>query len=238
MALRAQRNISLELSEKLAQAMKLTKRERNYFILMVQYTQESLLQQRHELLQQMFTIILSNNIRTVMPEQYEFYDHWYYAAIRELIGIVPVYESETQKIAELLNPPIKLREAQQALKVLERLRLIQKDSKRQYHKTDAVISCGDSIRSVAIRNFQRSMLDQAKCALDNVVRAERDFSTLTLSIDAPTWEQVKVKIAALRIELLDCASKVTSPDRVVQINFQGFPLTKLPNNTHGEKESR
>jgi uncharacterized protein (TIGR02147 family) len=174
----------------------------------------------------MFTLIRSNSIRTLLPEQYEFYDHWYYAALRELVEIIPVYENNIQSVIGRLNPALKLREAQQALKVLERLHLVVKDCDGRYHRTETVISCGDGIRSVAIRNFQKAMIGQAMHALDNVPRNERDFSTITLSIDGPAWEVVKSKLAACRIELLERASKVKTPDRIIQLNFQGFPLTQ------------
>jgi uncharacterized protein (TIGR02147 family) len=225
MALRGQRNISPDLSSKIAQALKLTKKECDYFILMVQYTQEESLQQRHELLQQMFTLIRSNTIRTLAPEQYEFYDRWYYAAIRELVELYPTFDNNIEIVSSHLNPPVKPREAQQALKVLQRLNLIEKDSEGRYHRTDTVISCGDNIRPVAIRNFQRTMIERSKDALDTIDRTQRDFSSLTLSIDAATWNQITSKIGALRVELLDCASKVASPDRIIQVNFQAFPLT-------------
>ena len=54
-----------------------------------------------------------------------------------------------------------------------------------------------------------------------------DMSTLTLSISEETCRAMKEEIANFRKKLLGMAEKDTSPDRVYELNYQFFPLTKL-----------
>ena len=65
-------------------------------------------------------------------------------------------------------------------------------------------------------------------AIDRWTSDERSISTLTLSISRPTFERLRDKLRCLRRELLDMASSDELPDRVVQVNFQAFPLAILP----------
>jgi uncharacterized protein (TIGR02147 family) len=77
-----------------------------------------------------------------------------------------------------------------------------------------------------VDNFQLAMLELARKALDSRPRAQRDFSTLTVSLSAAGEATAKAEIAALRKRLLALAEQDQGADRVRQFNFQSFPLSK------------
>ena len=54
-----------------------------------------------------------------------------------------------------------------------------------------------------------------------------DMSTLTLSISEDAYGTMKEEIANFRKKLLGIAEKDRIPDRVYQLNYQFFPLSKL-----------
>ena len=62
-------------------------------------------------------------------------------------------------------------------------------------------------------------------ALDELPREERDISTLTLCVAESAVEDLKERVRAFRRELLAFAELDPNPERVVQVNFQIFPLT-------------
>ncbi|MEY2936365.1 MAG: hypothetical protein RL033_7114, partial [Pseudomonadota bacterium] len=62
-------------------------------------------------------------------------------------------------------------------------------------------------------------------ALDSLPREERDVSCLTLCVSQAKLEELKERVRAFRQELLRTAELDNSPERVVQINFQVFPLS-------------
>ena len=72
----------------------------------------------------------------------------------------------------------------------------------------------------------RPVKERAAHALDNIPRTERDISCLTLCISEAKLDEIKQRVRQFRQELLQAAERDDQPGRVVQINFQVFPLSK------------
>jgi hypothetical protein len=71
-----------------------------------------------------------------------------------------------------------------------------------------------------------SRAKHAAGALDLVPREEREIASLTLCLSAAQFEQLKVELAALRSVLLQRYQSDEAAERVVQLNFQMFPLSR------------
>ena len=226
MVLHGQRSITAELAEKIADCVRLCKKEKQYFLLMVAYANAKKIQVKHDILQQMLTMVRACSVRSILPEQYQFYDKWYYTVLREMVELIEVKE-DFSFLGDLLQPAIKPKEVRQALGVLQKLGLVHKNRDGRFVRTDTIVSCGENVKSLAMSSFQHEMIDLAKRALKEIPRSERDISTVTLSIDSDAWERMKRQLAAFRSELLELASTVTKPDRVVQVYLQSFPLTQI-----------
>jgi uncharacterized protein (TIGR02147 family) len=227
MVLNNKRNITDELAVKIAEALGLSRKEERYFVLMVGYTHTKRIESKHEILQQMLTLSRSNPVRNLLPEQFEFYDKWYYSVMRELVEITEVDDNNSDQVAETFDPRLKPREVRQALEVLTKLKLIKKNVAGRYIRNDTLISCGDDIRSVVINKYQSEMIKLADAALKRLPREQRDFSTVTLSLDQEAFIKVRESCNRFRKEILDIAGRVDTPDRIVQINIQGFPVSKV-----------
>ena len=171
----------------------------------------------------------------VGSERYEFYRHWRNAAVRELINCRPVRAARREDFAALgqsLEPPLSANQARQAVELLLRLGFVVREADGRLRQSAPLISTGDLSAApptaLDVDNFQMAMLDLARRALDKRPRAERDFSTLTLSLSAEGEAAAKAEIAALRKRLLALAERDEGADRVRQFNFQSFPLTRTP----------
>jgi uncharacterized protein (TIGR02147 family) len=70
------------------------------------------------------------------------------------------------------------------------------------------------------------MLARASEAIDRIPREEREISSVTLCVSHDTLLRLKARIREFRRELLQLAELEGEPERVVQINFQLFPLSK------------
>jgi uncharacterized protein (TIGR02147 family) len=70
------------------------------------------------------------------------------------------------------------------------------------------------------------MIDLAKRALDQLPREQRDISSLTLCVNESALPLLKQRIRDFRQELLQLAELWGAPERVVQLNFQMFPLSR------------
>jgi uncharacterized protein (TIGR02147 family) len=218
-------NISNELALKFAEFCKLKKSEADYFGLLVLYNQAK----SHADKKRWFEKILvfsKSKVKIVEISQYEFFEKWYYVAIRELLAFYK-FDGDFKELAKNVDPPISPSQAKKAIGLLLRLGLIKKDVDGIYSQTDALISTGYDAKTVAINNFQLATLDLAKESIDRFSKEERDISTLTLSFSGPTYQVLGEKLKTFRREMLELVKNDTNPiDRVYQINFQIFPLSR------------
>jgi uncharacterized protein (TIGR02147 family) len=70
------------------------------------------------------------------------------------------------------------------------------------------------------------MIERAGAAIDLFPREEREIASLTLCIDDAMLPELKLRLQTFRRELMQLAEQSGDRKRVVQINFQLFPLTK------------
>jgi uncharacterized protein (TIGR02147 family) len=75
------------------------------------------------------------------------------------------------------------------------------------------------------------MIELADAALKKLPREQRDFSTATLSIDKDSFVQITECCNRFRKEILSIASRVETPDRILQVNIQCFPVSKVETGT-------
>jgi uncharacterized protein (TIGR02147 family) len=72
------------------------------------------------------------------------------------------------------------------------------------------------------------MLERAGYALDHVAHDEREVSCITVCVSDVQLRALKERVRAFRRELLQQAELGNEPERVVQINFQLFPMSAAP----------
>jgi uncharacterized protein (TIGR02147 family) len=224
MVINGKRNISGKLIIELSTILKLRKKERYYFESLVRFNQAGTHNEKTCFYQELLSY-KSSPVRTVNQDQYEFYNKWYYSAIRELVAIYPVKE-DYQYLAKLLKPAIKPSEAKSALETLTRLGLITKTRSGIYKRRDPVISSGETVKSFEVHNFQKAAMELARTALERIPRDERELSTVTMSIDKDTYCMIRKKTAKLRAEIMELARSVKNPEQVYQLNLQLFPMSE------------
>lgn len=161
----------------------------------------------------------------IQPASYEFYNKWYYPVVRELMAIHKLGD-DYKRMARLVTPAITSREAQQAVELLVRLKLIRKTPAGHYEQVRQSLSTGEEWRSVAIRQFQMDSFDLAKEALNSVDPLERDISTLTMSISDERFSIIKDRIRQFRSGLVSLITSDCAPSKVYQMDIALFPLSK------------
>lgn len=222
--LQGKRNLSSRLVLKFAEAFKLNKQETGYFELLVSYNQAK----SHEEKKHYFDRIASQkrtSAKVVDADQYEFYEKWYYSAIREVLGVQP-FKDDFARLGKSLVPPISASEAKRSVELLEKLGFVERDGEGRYARKDSTITTGETWKSVAIAHFQIQALDLARQAMDRFAKSERDISTLTLSCSAETFAVIREKMKGWRQEMAELVKNDPRPDGVFQINFQAFPISK------------
>ena len=218
------RNLSPEMAERFAEACDLTGQAAEYFIALVTLGQAKGFAERERAYKQLKTF---RRFREVHPldEVFEaYYARWYIPAVRELAARRD-FRADPKWIASTLMPAITARQATQALAVLQKLGLLMADASGNLRQAHALVETPDRPLGHHVARFHRAMMERAADAIDIVPREQREISSLTLCISARRMRELKAHLGRLRDELLHEYTADADAKRVVQLNFQLFPLT-------------
>lgn len=225
LVMKGERNVSSELAERLAAALGLAKREAEYFVELVAFNQAKTPAERTRCYERLSRFKGHREIYKLAAQQEAYHSAWYIPAIRELAARDD-FSSDPAWIARTLQPRITTAQAKRALEVLEKLELLKRDKKGRLHQSAPIVTTGVGPLAHHVVEYHRAMLASASRAIDEVPRDEREISTLTLCVSHDVLLKLKERIREFRRELLHVAEQEGAPERVVQLNFQLFPLSK------------
>jgi uncharacterized protein (TIGR02147 family) len=218
------KNLSREQSTKLGRILGLAPRERQYFRLMVMYTQVKSLEEKKKFLDRMMQM-RNSKLWQLSEGQQDLFSKWYYVYIRDILFFLD-FKDDYEALARLLDPAIKEAEAQEAIEALSTMGLIAKDDLGFFRPVERIITTGDEAHSVQLANFQLTTMDLAKRALEMVPANRRDISFVSLTLSPETFAAVKSEIQSFRKKLLLIAKEEVHPQHVYQCNIQFFPVSK------------
>jgi uncharacterized protein (TIGR02147 family) len=223
-------NLGRGLISKFSETLGHGKREAAYFEDMVYFCEVRTMDERKLYFKKMMASYESKAYK-VDSDKFEYYSKWYYSAIRALISCVPVKDNY-KAIAKALNPTIRPDQVKKAIQVLERLGFIRMRDDGYYEVTEPVITSGyqkpdKKVQLFNLINYQKTMLEMAGKAYDINPLKAIDMSTLTLSVSKQTYKEIKKEIADVRSRIAAMAARDKNPDRVYQMSYKLFPLTRV-----------
>ena len=210
---------------KLAEIFRLGSRETRFFELLVLFDQARTHEERMLFLDRIVSW-RKTDIATLDSERADFCKDWRAVAILQALDLIE-HTDRHDALGRMLQPQIDGQEVRRILSLLEKLGLARKDVNGIWRKTEAVLSTGDT-DTESLDLFHQSTMALGMESLDRFDRSERSISTLTLSLSKATFDRLRDRIRLLRREALELARSDEQPDRVLQINFQMFPLATLP----------
>jgi len=217
------RNLSSRGAEAFADALGLSSREASFFRELVDFEQADTPTEKNRAWDRLSSYQGHRKVRAVERHQFEYLSKWWYPAIRELVAI-PGFRDDPEWIARQLRPAITPTQARAAIELLLQLGFVVRGDDGGLTQSEPLLSTGAEVRSLAVGNFHRQMMQRAAEAIDLVDRSEREISGLTVALSQASFQLFKEKIHALRAELLELSGREVAPDRVIQVNFQIFPL--------------
>lgn len=217
------RNLSPRGAEAFAGALGLAGREASFFRELVDFEQADTPADKNRAWERLSAYQGHRKVRALERHQLEYLSKWWNPAIRELVAI-PGFRDDPEWIARQLRPAITPAQARAAIDLLLELGFVVRDADGGLRQREPLLSTGPEVRSLAVGNFHRQMMQRAAESIELVDRAEREISGLTVALSQQSFQLFKEKIHALRAELLELSGREQAPDRVVQVNFQIFPL--------------
>jgi uncharacterized protein (TIGR02147 family) len=163
--------------------------------------------------------------RALERSKYEFYTEWYHSAILMLLDFFP-FSGDFGALAAKLSPPITPGKAKKSVALLEKLGLIKKTPEGNYCLTHKIITTGDHGHSIAVKAFQEETIRMAAESLHRHPPAQRNISTVTVTISEGNLDRINEVISQFRETLLRMARDEKNPGKVYQLNVQLYPLTQ------------
>jgi uncharacterized protein (TIGR02147 family) len=229
MVLKGKAHLTQEHAMRLATLMKLNKKETKYLIEIINYNQHRSVNDKKLYLKKMARL---NKTGTVLlkPDQYEYYQKWYYSVIHEILSFYP-FKDDYKDLAKMVIPAISQREAAQAVALLERLAFIKKEDDGSYTCQNPGISAYAEGHSLILSSYADAMINQGRLALQNLPGDERSVSWAGISMSKATFEKAKEEAREFRKRIIAMAQQDQSPDRAYHFNMQIFPVSQQHNNS-------
>jgi uncharacterized protein (TIGR02147 family) len=169
----------------------------------------------------------STGVRKLTHDQYEVLSTWRHFAVRSIIEMFPHLSVDCVPLAKMLHPPLRPNQVRQSIKLLTRLGLITPIKDGRYAVADKRITTGEQVQSLAALHFHLESIQLAEEALKELPEDKRNFSGLTVGISLESYTQIVEIIYECQKRIMDIADKDSSADRVYQVNFQAFPLSRV-----------
>jgi uncharacterized protein (TIGR02147 family) len=225
------RNIGPSLLPRIVSFLGLKTKEADYFAAMVKFSRTANEGKKRHYYEAMLR--LRSEVRKKIPEEtYHIFEQWYCLALHQLFRSVPDC-ADPKKLGAMLDPTVSEAKTRKAISLLLRCGVIRKNDSGGYSPVDNSLTTGETWRGMAIHGFQRSAAAMALDALERFPKQERDFSTLTLTLSSESFNAAREIIKSARQKLLALDEKENAPDRVYQVNFQMFPLSRAGNGERG-----
>jgi uncharacterized protein (TIGR02147 family) len=217
------RNLGAEAAERFAAACGLEGARASYFVQLVALRQAKTQVERERAYENLRSHRRFRQAHPLDDEFAAYHAHWYIPAVRELAARSD-FQAEPKWVASRLMPSITARQAARALKVLRELGLLveEEGTLRQAH---ALVTTPDKPLGHHLMRFHRVMMERAAEALDIVPREQREIASLTLCLSDSQLRALKAELVQIRGELLRKYGVDPEAKRVVQMNFQMFPLS-------------
>lgn len=210
---------------RLAEAFHLNHQETRYFELLVLFDQARSQEERLHFLDRIATWRKSP-VPQIESAQIAFCRDWKAVAVLETLDLVE-HRDDHESLGRMMRPQIPGVEIEANLRLLEELGLARRDEGGVWRKSELFLTTGET-EAEAIDLFRQKTMELGIEAIDRFTRDDRSISTLTLTLSKPAFERVRDKLRHLRREILEISRSDTEADRVMQVNFQVFPLSIRP----------
>lgn len=216
----AKRGLSKEAGLKIARRLGFSANERELFVLQIEAAHARSDARKKEarrlLLDKRREVDASDKPLTL--DAFQVISDWQHYAILELCT-VENFDSSIDAIAKRLG--LSRVETELSVERLKRLELLEEREGQLRPREEQTIS-PNGIPSEAIRKFHRQMLGKAEQALTLQSVEERDFSSITLAVDAERLTEAKDLIRRFRREFATLMSSGEKKNRVYNLSIQFF----------------
>jgi uncharacterized protein (TIGR02147 family) len=162
-----ERNLTLEMASRFAEALGLSADGSDYFVQLVKLNQAKSSVARGRAFDELTTFKAFRKTRKLELAHAAYHSTWFIPAVRELAARRD-FREDPKWIAARLLPPIKPQEARAALDTLLELGLLTRDARGKVVQAEPLISTGPEMHALHIARYHRMMMAKAAESIDLV----------------------------------------------------------------------
>lgn len=185
-----QRPISLKSVHRYIDGLGLSKKEGEYFQLMVNYKEAKDPETKRFYFEQMLFRQQRRDTAPMVKDRYEYLSRWYYVTIREFIAH-PEFKEDPHWIQERLQGAVSVWDIKHALQVLARLGLIKRDTQGRWQQCDKELHTGPEVESIAAYSYHSEVLKLSREILTQTPHTIREFSSVVSLLDKKDFVELK-----------------------------------------------
>lgn len=219
------KNLSESSIKKVTGFFQFNKQEHDYFAALVFMNQAKSDEEREKQYQKIAKMPAYRAKKADEKNLHGFYSKWYNPVIRELVD-VKNFKNDAKWISSVLSPSISEKEVESAKNMLLKSGQLTEDENGNLTQREPVVSTGAEVASLAVANYHREMLDQAKASLDRP-SDKRNLSSLTMAVSKEMYDKLVTEIYQFQDKVIAMLEDDKKPEEVVQLNFQLFPTTDV-----------
>ena len=226
-----QRNLSKQMIVKFSRALGHSKAEHEEFSALVMYGQAKNPAERNQYLKVLSEIRVNNKIREgkIQSQDYESVTSWVMwvlFAMAEQKGV----DFSLDSLKKLIGNKASKDEIQNSLNhLLERGDLVKNPETGEITKGREMMSGGQNIPVELVRKLQAELIYLGLESLFQDRPQDREFGAMTMALTEDEFEALKFEVRQMRKRWskdFSVKRKADQGDRVFQVNFQLFPITK------------
>lgn len=219
-----ERNLALKSVEKVARGLGLSEQEARSLELLVLLNDAQSDAERTRLLRRLRASAVR---RQLCGDDFELYSNWHVIPMRELLGLRGM-SSEPAELAKRLWPRVGVREAKQALELLERLGIVERNASGELVSKGGTIETAPQVKSLAVRNYHRDMLHRAAQSLEDLPQDDRNVTSVTVRLTDKQYQAVRTLIDSFENQVLETASESSQEQSVNDTEVYNLCLALVP----------
>ena len=225
MVMDGERKLTTKSMDKFCETLGIKGREKEYFILLVDFNQSKDPDKKKELYNKLDSLRPRVTFSKLKKNQRKYLSNDYYACIREMV-LLKNFKEDAKWIAAKCLPRIKPIEAREAVDTLLDMGLLKRDDSGKLIQAEPIVDTGANVDFMEAFSFHEAVLDKARKYLSYLEQEKRNFGALTIPIPSHLEKDISKRIDEFQNEILNLVNtEGLHYDSVYQMNIQFFPVT-------------
>ena len=140
------KNLTGRLLIKLAGILDLRKDEEEYFINLALYNQSQTVDEKNRYYEKLMDVTRID-VKILETGQFEYFSHWYNAAIRELLAFYP-FTGDYKALGKKLDPSISPAQSRKAIQLMMDAGMLTQAADGSFRPTEALVSTGEGFAAL------------------------------------------------------------------------------------------